>query len=216
MAHRLTKITAATAAATALVAGGYAIGSRGDGTAVAARSAASQHGWRADHRHAREQALQTLATKLGVTEPALRAALKDLRPQRQAARAEHVAELAKALGISEAKVTAALDPLRAQRRAGRDARGPGRAHGPWGPGGRPHRGARIAALARALGLEKADVRAALQTLAPTRRQEIQQRRDALATALAAELKLDPDKVKAALNDFAAQRPFGGWHRGRRP
>jgi hypothetical protein len=216
MAHRLTKVAAAAAVATALIAGGYAIGTRGDGTAVAARSAASPYGWRGDHRHARAHALQALATQLGVTGPALRAALQELRPQRQAARAEHVSELAQALGISEAKVTAALEKLRAQRREGRDARGPegpGRAHGPCGPGARAHR---VAALAKALGLDEADVRSALRSLAPKRRQEIRQRRDAFATALAAKLKLDPDKVKAALDDFAAQRPFEGRHRWRRP
>jgi biotin operon repressor len=205
MAHRVTKIAAATTAATALVAGGYALGTSGNGTAAARpgeRSGPGHYGWRG--RPARMQALSTLATKLGVSEAALRSALKELRPQRRADRRDaHVAELAKALGISEAKVRAALDRLRAQRgqRPGAHRMRPG-AHG-----------ARIAALAKALGVHEADVRSAIAQAFQARRQDRQQRRDAFATALAAKLGIDPAKAKAALADFAAQRPMGGWRRG---
>jgi biotin operon repressor len=221
MARRLTKVAATTAAATALVAGGYAIGTRSDGAASAAkvnRAAGPYGGWRGDHGHCnRAAALSTLAGKLGVTETALRNALRDLRPQRREARdahrAEHVSELAKALGISEAKVRAALDKVRPQS-------GPGRHHGPGerrrDRASRPDRTARIDALAKALGMQPKDVQAALETLRGTRKADKQQRRDDFATALAGKLGIDAAKTKAALDDFAAQRPPRGWHRRHRP
>jgi cyanate lyase len=183
MPHRLTKVAATTAAATALVAGGYALGTRSDGSAAASRGSgapAGPYGWRGTHHHTRS--LPTLAGKLGVGEPALRSALQALRPQRHPAREEHVAELAKALGIDEAKVRAALDKQRAARRD-----------------------ARIAALANALGLKEADVRAAIEKLGATRHQGAQLRRDAFATRLANQLGIDPAKAKRVLDEFAPRR-----------
>jgi transposase-like protein len=205
MAHRVSKIAAATAAATALVAGGYALGTSGNGTAAAARpgerSAPGHYGWRG--RPGRMQALSTLATKLGVSESALRSALKELRPQRRADRRDaHVTELAKALGISEAKVRAALDKQRAQRMRPAPRR--------MGPGARQ---ARIAGLAKALGVGEADLSAAIVKVFRAGQQDREQRRDALATALAGKLGIAPAKAKAALADFAAQRPRGGWRGG---
>lgn len=49
------------------------------------------------------------------------------------------------------------------------------------------------------------MRAAIQTLGATQRQDAQQRRDAFATALANKLGIDPAKAKAVLGAFAAQR-----------
>jgi DNA-binding MarR family transcriptional regulator len=208
MTNRVTKIVAATAAATALVAGGYAIGTRGDGSAAAAgpnaRSARGHHGWH--QRGAGRAALTELATKLGVSEPKLLQALKDLRPQRREdRRGDHVSELAKALGISEAKVQAALENVHAQRPRGKDRRdarprGMGR-RGAW----RAQRQARIAKLAKALGVSQTDLRVAMAKSFAPRMQDRKQRRDDFATALATKLGLDPAKVTSALEQFAAQR-----------
>jgi Clp amino terminal domain, pathogenicity island component len=210
MAHRLVKVTAATATATALVAGGYAIGTRSDGSAQAGARpgvrAAGPYGW---HRMGPRRAfmLSTLASRLGVTESALRAALQDLRPQRRAERRahrdEHVAELAKALGISESKVRAALVKVRAQQPRvwpGTPMRGrhAPRAHMP---------GARIDALARALGMKPADVRAAIEKIGRTMFQDRQQRIDDFATALAGKLGIDPAKAKQALESFLGPARF---------
>lgn len=145
MAQRLFRIAAIAVAALALVAGGYAIGTRGD-SAASARAG--------QHAHAR--GIHKLATKLGVTDAALRTALRELRPQRREARrnrrAERIAELAKALDVSEAKVRAALKQVRSHHRQEAQQR----------------RDAFATALAGKLGLDAAKVKAALADFAAQR------------------------------------------------
>jgi transcriptional regulator with XRE-family HTH domain len=212
MAHRVMKIVAATAAATALVGGGYAIGTRGDGSAAAsgpnAGSARGAHGWH--QRGAGRARLTELAHRLGVSEAKLLGAIQDLRPQRREDRRDdRVTELAKALGISEAKVQAALDKVRAQR----PARRPG-TRGAW----RAARQARIARLAKALGISQTDLRVAIAKSFGPRMQDRRQRRDDFANALAAKLGLEQAKVQSALAQFAAQRrdAWGARRGGRHP
>src|SRR3954452_18475379 len=80
MSSRIPTTAALVAAATALAAGAYALGSESDGSAVAAKGTATpyaQGGW---HRAGRPAAgLSDLARRLGVSEAKLRVALQDLR-----------------------------------------------------------------------------------------------------------------------------------------
>ena len=116
MTHRLIKVTTATAAATAFVAGGYAIGIRGG-----------------DHRHpervralaapardeARDARVAALAGVLQLDEAQLHIALQTLRHSRRddagARRTALAAALAASLGLDAATVRSALDDLAAQR-----------------------------------------------------------------------------------------------------
>jgi hypothetical protein len=117
----------ALAGAVVLATGAYALGSQaGDGSAAAAKSGAQSgtpYGPALGYgpppgRHFGGIApgLDRLATRLGVSQDALRAALQDLRPDRPAGRPGIAQELADALGIDVAKVKAAFDKLAPRRR----------------------------------------------------------------------------------------------------
>ena len=95
--------------------------------------------------------------------------------------------LASELNVSRDKVASALRSL---RREGRPRRG-------RGPDG--------AALAKALGVTQAELRAAMGKLHT-------ERRNAFADALAAELNIDKAKVREALEDFGPPGPGGPGHR----
>jgi hypothetical protein len=147
-----------------------------------------------DDRH-RELA-QALAGALNLSVAKVQAAL-------DAQRGHHgdPAALAKALGVSAAKLRQAFAKIRPDHGPGhRDGRdGPGGPGGHDGPG--DHHGpsgAREDALAKALGVTPAKLRAAFDKL---RTDET----DAFATELANRLNLDVAKVKDALGQL---RPFG--------
>jgi biotin operon repressor len=217
---RLAKITAATAAATTLAAGAYALGSQsGDGDALAAKSGGSTP---SEHREAH---LSGLADTLGVSEAKLRTALDELRKERTSGtsgepgprpgdkRDDLAAELATALGISEAKVRAGLEKLRPQageRHEGDDRAAREKSEHP----GRGRGDDLAASLAKVLGVDRAKVKAALDTLAKTRDEAFAKQRKEFAAALAAKLSLEPSAVENALGERGGLGgPFGGRHDG---
>ena len=204
MTRRAKTLGIALTGAAALASGSYALGTQsGDGTATAqgsrSTSVATDRG--PGHPGCNDARLEAIAKKLGVTTAKLRAAFEALRPERRAGdpRARFASELAKALGLPVAKVTAALSKLRPDQGGGGPRgghRGPGRGGPHGGPlGGGRGGGARAAALAKELGVETADLQAALDKLRTAKR-------DAFAAALAKRLDLPVARVKDAL----AERP----------
>ena len=184
MSRRVTSVALALPAAVALAYGGYSLGSQaGDGDAVAAREGGSNpastrfvHDRRGERRGA---GLEQLADRLGVSAAALRAALDDLRPNRE----DLAQDLAAELNVPVDKVTQALA----------DAR----------PGPRAHkRGGRVAlaaALAKELDTTTAKVREAFLA---ARRED--SRADALAAA-AKVLGVSESRLREALRDLRPQR-----------
>ena len=219
------RTTAAVLAGAALLASGaYAIGNeQGDGGAIAASSRAADS---AEFRPMLERApgpppgardrfvrrapaafpLRRTARKLGVTTAQLRAALRDVRPERPSRmplfdgladklgvsedelrdafeqlhddhdRGDHEAELADALGVSEDELRDAFEQLH--------------------DGGRPS-GDPAQALADALGIEKAKVTEAFETLREQKEAE-------LAKELADALGIDESTVTSALEEQRAE------------
>jgi Clp amino terminal domain, pathogenicity island component len=171
MTPRTKKTAAALSGALVLASGAYALGSQaGDGSALAGQNAnasrqAGGYGYggpRPGFKHGPggrgpERDLSDAASKLGVTEAKLRAALEKLRGDRKqdldAAKDKFTAELAKALGISQDKVQSALDKRKGERKGERKIKRDG------------HRGdirdAFADQLATKLGVDKAKVRSAL-------------------------------------------------------
>ena len=133
-----------------------------------------------------EKPLGDLATRLGVEEAKLKAALEDLRPERKEIDG-HAAELAKILKLDEAKVRAAMEKILPDERRHRG--------GPGGPASDE--------LAKELGVSTATLEKAFETLH-------EQRRAQFAKDLAARLSISPDKVEEVLRDM----PHGG-RRGHR-
>jgi DNA-binding MarR family transcriptional regulator len=166
--------------AVALASGAYALGSQaGDGDASAAKTSSGTYGGpppgpgRPGFGRGPEgprHDLSGLATRLGVSEAALRKALEDLRPaQRPDPRDDMAQELADALGIDVAKVQATFDKLRPQRE-------------------RHEHGDLAAALAKKLGVSTAKVQSALDAQRDHRGDP-----DALAKALG----VTPAKLRQA-------------------
>jgi hypothetical protein len=207
------KLATLVAAGVVLASGAYAIGSQaGDGGAVAsgpnasstATSGATVSSTNARHRGPRGFGrrggfgLDTLARRLGVTETALRDALRAIRDARtpEQRRAEVVQALAAALKKPAADVQRALDsvlPDRADRKADLSA-----------------------AIARELGVDATKVQAGFDKLraqfrdrdrdrsGPRRRGDL---RDALVDAIAASTGADAARVRAALEKVRdASRP----------
>ena len=123
-------------------------------------------------------------------------ALDKLHADRRQDRDDHLssfaADLGKALGLDAAKVRAALDKLRDSA--------------PAQPGRRGDRGARLSALAQALGVSEARLRDALRSLRPDRDgpHGPGAKEGAAATqALADALGVDPARLRAAFDDVAA-------------
>jgi hypothetical protein len=205
MSSRILTTAALVAAATALAAGAYALGTQSDGSAVAARDAATPYaqggGWQRGGPPG--SGFSDLAARLGVSEAKLRVALQDLRgPQPGDLGAKHaalVSSLATSLKVSEAEVKAAFKALPNQH-AGRGARR-------FGPGPTDL----AAGLAKQLGVPQAKVETALQNAAQA---EQKGHIDELAGTLATALKLDKAKVAAAIESL---RPANGTRpRDRRP
>jgi transcriptional regulator with XRE-family HTH domain len=217
MTTRTKKLAALLTAGVVLSSGAYALGSQsGDGGAVASGTKASSaasgtssvsvsngsatngpgRGPRGARAFGRGFGLDDLADRLGVSEPALRDALRAIRDARtpEQRRTELVQALATALGKPAADVQRAVDavlPDRGDRRADLSA-----------------------AIARELGVDAAKVQAALDTLrrqrgdrdrsGPGRRGD---RRDALVDAIASSTGADAARVRAALDKvLAANRP----------
>ena len=147
-----------------------------------------------------------LAKELGVTSAKVEAALRAVRPERRAQRGTQggrdafLAALAEELGVTEAKLTSALG------RVGGPG-GPGR-HGPGG-----HHGPALdaAALAKALGVDAAEVTGALTAFRAAQRKEHDARFDALAKQLAEKLGVTEAKVQEVAERFL---PGGGKGFGR--
>jgi hypothetical protein len=203
MTPRTKKTAAALSGALVLASGAYALGSQtGDGTALAGdkTTSPSRQAGGPPGRPGGPFDLSGLASRLGVPEAKLRAALEDLRPDRGAAKGEHQSALAKALakelGVDEAKVTAALDKSHGNRKVFR----------------RDRSGDRVQrfddALAAKLGLDVAKVRAAFDALKPDGR-----RGKPDLAALAGKLGVTEDKLRAAIVDL---RPGGPGAPGPRP
>jgi hypothetical protein len=177
----------ALAGAVALASGAYALGSQaGGGSAAAARSPQSAPGLGVGYGPPPGRrfggirpGLDRLATRLGVSEEALRAALQDVRPKPPAVRANMPQELADALGIDIAKVQAAFDKL-APRMREKGKRTERKLDA--------HRRDFAAALATQLGLTTAKVEKALQA---------QRGRDRDPGALASALGVTPQKLRQA-------------------
>jgi hypothetical protein len=173
----------ALAGAVALASGAYALGSQaGNGSAAAAKSPQSAPGPGVGYGPPPGRrfggirpGLDRLATRLGVSEEALRTALQDVRPKPPAVRANMAQELADALGIDVAKVQAAFDKLAPRMRE--KERKPD-----------AHRRDFTAALAKQLGLTTAKVEKALQA---------QRGRDRDPGALAGALGVTPQKLRQA-------------------
>jgi transcriptional regulator with XRE-family HTH domain len=205
MTTRTKKLATLLAGAVALCSGAYALGSEaGDGGAVAAGTRGSggtavngtnvsQSGRPARVLRRRGGfGLSTLADRLGVSETALRDALRAIRDAKTPAqrRTELVQALASALGRPAADVQAALDRVKPARADRRDEV--------------------AAAIGNELGVDAAKVQAAFDQLrqhfrerdrdrnGPGRRGRRGDRRDALVNAIASATGADAATVRAAL------------------
>jgi hypothetical protein len=199
----------------ALASAAFAIGSQaGGGSAVAGTSSAAPAVEAAATPaskpvHLRgpggEKPLGDLATRLGVDEAKLRAALEDLRPERKEIDG-HAAELAKILKLDEAKVKGALEKIRPARAQRHDRRRvPGFV---------------VDELVKDLKLDEAEVRAAIEKVLPGEPPERGERPDkeAMLAALAKELGVEAAKVRESLSDVRGTRHehherHGPGHRG---
>jgi len=194
---RIRKATVIVSAAALIGGGGLSAAQAATGDAGSREARAGQH--RGGPMNSTQ--LARIASTLGVTTAQLRTALESARPAKPADGArgpEGIAsELAAALGVDVAQVRAILDA----NRPARPARGR--------RGGRPARGARpsntrlVAALASGLNVDTATVRAAFAKIEAAHRAEHTAREAAMYAAVASELGLSADAVKAA---FEANRP----------
>ncbi|MEA2450341.1 MAG: hypothetical protein QOG63_2273 [Thermoleophilaceae bacterium] len=189
---------AALAGAAVLASGAYAIGSaQGGGSASAAASKAGRPhfafapggppppGARVEFKRGPGgPPLAALAAKLGVSQKALRAALRGIGPQTH--RVGGPSELAGALGVSEQKLGAAFEKVRQQEEADFPAR-----------------------LAAALGLDEADVKAALDKERSQHEDQEKGMRDEFAKALADRLNIPESKVRDALDSLPHPGPPPG-------
>jgi transcriptional regulator with XRE-family HTH domain len=217
MKTRTKKLAILLAVGVVLSSGAYALGSQaGNGGALASGSNASasgsgkgatvvsdRQGGRPGFRGGRGPALDDLATKLGVSETALRTALEAIRDEKTPAqrRAELTQALATALGKTPDQVTSALNSVLPDK--------PDRARGDF-----------AADLAKALGVDAAKVQAGLDKARQDFRngngnRDRRGRRGGLDTVvndIAAATGVDAAKVRSALQDL---RPSRGDRRDRR-
>jgi hypothetical protein len=200
MPKRLPQTAAAVTATAAAAFAAYTVGSQsGDGSAVAARDSSGTTSMASGARFAaaggREHAgLSGLASRLGVSEARLRAALDELRDSgagpRSEVRDELLSALAAELGVDADRLRDAFETVRRNGALRRD--GDPRRHGP------AREGALAGALADELNLDAAKARAALRKVHDAAHDR---RRDELAAALASSIGVDKDKVAAALDDL---------------
>jgi hypothetical protein len=226
MKTRTKKLATLLTVGVVLSSGAYALGSQaGDGGALASSSAGpgtsganngtnvavtrgGQRGARGFGRRGGDFGLDALATKLGVTPDALQTALKAIRDEKTPAqrRAELTRALATALGKPVDQVTAAVNSVLPNT--------PDRAR-------KVDRGDFAAALAKALGVDQAKVRAGLDKARQDRRNGPRDRNrdgrrgdrlDALVNDIASATGVDAAKVRSALQSL---RPKIGDRRDRR-
>jgi hypothetical protein len=218
MTTRTKKLATLLTAGVALSSGAYALGSQsGDGGAVAAATKSSGAATSAANRSVstgRDRGpngargfgrrggfgLDGLASRLGVSETALRDALRAIRDAKtpEQRRTELVQALAAALNKPAADVQRTVDsvlPDRDDRKADL-----------------------AAAIARELGVDAAKVQSAFDTLLQNRDRDGRRgvRRDALVDAIASATGADAARVRAALDKVRdANRPRRGDRRDRR-
>lgn len=195
--------------ATAIVSVAALLGTGGLSAAQAASDGAGSTATRPAQRHGGGQLsgarLSAIAAQLGVTSTQLKAALKASKPAKptagaagaRGARGDGMATaLAAALGADATTIKAILD-------ANRPAK-PGA--GQRGSGARPampDKTKLIAALASGLDIDAATVKTALAEIEAARKADHSARETAMYTAVAAQLNVSADAVKAA---FEANRP----------
>ncbi len=196
MSQRTRKITAVLA--TAVIVPAAAIGVT-SATAKSSSSAGSSSSAAGHHRggpHGPD--LSKLATKLGVTQAQLKAALDAIRPTDKPAKQDRgaglAADIAAALGVSVDKVTPILDASKPAKPATRPA-----------PGTKPDASGLVTALSTGLSIDKATVQTALDKLQAAHEADHTARDTAMAAALAKQLNLDTATVQAALT---ALKPAG--------
>jgi lambda repressor-like predicted transcriptional regulator len=207
MRKRTTTLGVALVGAVVLAGGAYALGAQKDDG-----SAAADNGPRMGYAYGfgpgpggpgepcgprgpfSEEGLEDFASKLGVSEDQLRAALEKLRPDRGEKRDDLEQALADALGIPVSKVEAAFDELRPKTmRLRPGGPPPSGAYGPPPRLRREFRAPSLATLAKELGVSEDKLRSAFD-------QVRQQKRDEFAQKLADELGVPVQKVKDALPD----------------
>ena len=200
------KVSAVVAAA-ALAAGGYALGTQGDGGAVAANSSnANGSGAPGPCGADRGRFVSALASKLGVSESRLRAALDTVggpkgprgdRAKGPRGRENEVGQaLATALGVDVAKARDAVRKAEdAEHAAGR--RGPSE-----------DRNAQAASIAQSLNVDVDKVKAALSKIEADHRARHDAARAQHAAALAKALGLPTKKVSDALASLPHPGPRG--------
>ena len=201
MSTRRKQLGAGLAAAAVLGFGSYALGTQaGDGSASAENSGSSGRPG-AETRGpfgpgGGRGGLEDLADRLGVEEAELRAALEELRPDRDGEhpRDEFAAALAEALDLPQDQVTEALEQVHRRKHSEMED-------------------ALAEALADELGLEKAAVSAALDKVGPpraARRPGPPSRRaiNRFHRRLARELGVSKRRLRNALEDARPERFFG--------
>jgi len=219
--------------AVALVGGGYAIGTSGDGSAGAAsstttpnRTADANRGPGRGGPHGPN--LAALASRLGVTQARLRTALNSIRPvggPRPGARPPGPPppgfrpghrppggpggprgghETADGTALATALGTDRAKTIAAVRKAEAAEHAAGRR----GPQEDTAAQAKIIAAELDVDVDEAKVKAALDKLEAAHRARHEQRETRFATALAKALNLDVDKVKAALRATRPPPPRG--------
>src|SRR3954469_12878199 len=226
MKTRTSQLAIVLLAGVVLASGAYALGSQsgGGGAVAAGANASAPSGPGATHvadrqgprtvrdlrRGARDFGLDALARKIGVSPTALRDALKSIRQAKtpRQRRTEAIQALATALGKPVDQVTSALNSVLPDRPA-RDRR---------------FRDDFAAALAKALGVDRAKVQAGLDKARPDLRADRGNRnrdrrdrnrgalRDTLVDDIASATGVDAAKVRSALRDL---RPDRGTRRERR-
>ena len=192
-----TRKLAAVLSATAL------LGGAGLGVADAAKSSsgtkASQSARPGGPRGGRlpNAAVEKIATSLGVSTTALKAALEANKPAKPSGdpRADCAADIAEALGVETSAVQTILDANRPAKPASRPAKG--------SPPAKPDPTKLIAALADGLSLDTATVTAAFDKVEAAHEAEHTARETAMYTALADALGKTASEVQAA---FEANRP----------
>lgn len=199
MSQRTRKITAVLA--TAVIVPAAAIGVT-SATAKSSSSTGSSSSAAGHHRggpHGPD--LSKLATKLGVTQAQLKAALDAIRPtdkpKKQDRGAGLAAGIASALGVSVDKVTPILDANKPAKPATRPAPGTKPA--------KPDLSNLVTALSTGLSIDTATVQTALDKLQAAHEADHTARDTAMAAALAKQLNLDTATVQAALT---ALKPAG--------
>lgn len=133
--------------------------------------------------------LAEVATKLGVSESKLEAAVEAARPER----GDRAAALAKALGVKTSAVEKILDANRPE------GAGPER-------GARPDQSELVAALAKGLSIDSAKVRTALEKAEAAHRAEHEAERTVMYAAIAKAVDKTPAQVKAAFDAVRPARP----------